>query len=874
MLKDQQVTSPADDEGETNQAPTVAPVAYGHGQPPFNPDAIPQDLRDVPRWAPYELTFDANKPGKAGKKPLHPAKTNSTKGWVGFDAAVDLWRRAQWLDRNCHGLGFLMTGATEWVALDLDQCFDAEGTLLLWAREILIQVDSYTEVSPSGKGLRIIGKADRPEGWLKDVVVCPEIRKQGSGLEFYWGASARFLTMTGNVFEGRTRFNAVDPEVVMAFVDRYASKSPTSKEKQSTLPTGKVPEVLEEVGLPEGLSARARTFLQDGPEANDDCSARVHDCGKDLQLAGLNPQQAFSVLATNEYTIATALEHRRADYAKALVYLWDHHIVKQDLSGGPASVEDLADLLERDPADKPTPKKQITLPPLIKKEIKKLAQDCDIEVAEFARDIDLLPHQLMRMVEATALFQSNSKYLVVSPEGEYRVFTEPKLLDGLRVTFGGNFYRRDKFFAALVEGAERRGLEGAASAGFIKAREDILDAVLVRHIGIERQCANLTVTVDMFANSASVRRDIDGCAHLTFPHTRFKKGPFDPAVVADFKEHFPLFDRFLELLVGARFAAKRKKAFLWIQAPSDWGKGFLEGVLARHDLVVSMTVPELEKACAGGPVGRTMSEFKRAWVLLFNEFKSAKSDLKGLEQSMSFSPKNLPTCKVPLYLKLFASAESVESLVSKDTGVEDQFANRFCLLQPQGNLNDRPLFDHSTHYYMESLVAYVGRELNRRVDEYLALGPAAAADKGSKVIDRFHDEYGIGNSYTRLSEKIPELCQQHLEWVMHEYLSARAKDERSRSPQERRVLGVSLLKDEDGQQFLYVKEGAALLEQWLEVAFGKAERGKLTWKSEVFKEQLPEIKNRRHNRGVQGFTRCIGPIPPDEELEVADQGEA
>ena len=47
--------------------------------------------------------------------------------------------------------------------IDLDTCIDDEGTVTAWAREIVELMNSYTEVSPSGHGLKIFFTHDQRE---------------------------------------------------------------------------------------------------------------------------------------------------------------------------------------------------------------------------------------------------------------------------------------------------------------------------------------------------------------------------------------------------------------------------------------------------------------------------------------------------------------------------------------------------------------------------------------------------------------------------------------------------------------------------------------------------------------------------------------
>ena len=60
-----------------------------------------------------------------------------------------------------------------------------------------------------------------------------------------------------------------------------------------------------------------------------------------------------------------------------------------------------------------------------------------------------------------------------------------------------------------------------------------------------------------------------------------------------------------------------------------------------------------------------MSNFKRAFILAVDEFKSARSELKQLQSEISLSPKNQLSQSVEVFAKLFLSAEEVPSFASE-----------------------------------------------------------------------------------------------------------------------------------------------------------------------------------------------------------------
>jgi putative DNA primase/helicase len=157
---------------------------------PFTPLAIvaqgiPEELRRIPNWVTWRLTLKAD--GKWAKVPKSPltgesAKSNDPLTWTSFKEALAASPRYD-------GIGYVFTLEARDVGVDLDHCRDPNtGEIETWARRIVNQLASYTEVTPSGTGLHIIVKGVIPQG-----------RKKGK-IELY--ASGRYFTFTGRHLEG------------------------------------------------------------------------------------------------------------------------------------------------------------------------------------------------------------------------------------------------------------------------------------------------------------------------------------------------------------------------------------------------------------------------------------------------------------------------------------------------------------------------------------------------------------------------------------------------------------------------------------------------------------------------------------------------
>ncbi len=137
--------------------------------PPPDPAGIPAALKAERRWVPWGLAW---KPGKGGggkwdKPPLQAcgrkAKSNDPDTWTDFDTALAACRADP---ERFAGVGFVLGDG--WVGIDADDVRDpACGSLLPWAAELVRAAGTYADVSPSGTGLKLIGRGVWRGGWHK-----------------------------------------------------------------------------------------------------------------------------------------------------------------------------------------------------------------------------------------------------------------------------------------------------------------------------------------------------------------------------------------------------------------------------------------------------------------------------------------------------------------------------------------------------------------------------------------------------------------------------------------------------------------------------------------------------------------------------------
>jgi hypothetical protein len=139
-------------------------------------------IRDLKQWLCWRTEERDGKPTKVPYDPSTGKKAESTnpKTWSSYEKARGACR-----DHGYEGIGFVFTPEDDLCGVDLDKCLDPEtGELEGWAQEIIGELDSYTEISPSGTGVHILLRGELPSG-----------RNRKGRFEAY--DRSRYFTVTG-----------------------------------------------------------------------------------------------------------------------------------------------------------------------------------------------------------------------------------------------------------------------------------------------------------------------------------------------------------------------------------------------------------------------------------------------------------------------------------------------------------------------------------------------------------------------------------------------------------------------------------------------------------------------------------------------------
>jgi len=146
---------------------------------------LPPEMTKRDQWICWRTEM---RDGKATKVPVDPntgnfGRSNDPSTWSSYEKADEVSKGKD------IGLGFVFSEDDPFVGVDLDDFrypdAEEEEQMDKVAENIIVRLNSYTEVSPSGTGYHVILKGELPEG-----------RNRRGGIEMY--DHGRFFTVTGD----------------------------------------------------------------------------------------------------------------------------------------------------------------------------------------------------------------------------------------------------------------------------------------------------------------------------------------------------------------------------------------------------------------------------------------------------------------------------------------------------------------------------------------------------------------------------------------------------------------------------------------------------------------------------------------------------
>lgn len=196
----------------TPAKPVMSEAARGLGV-----DLLPvlAGMLDEPRWVAWDWVGKARKDGAAGwtKVPMIPGTIFSASVATGKGAGIYRRAKAAVASGGHDGVGWMLVGDLTRAWLDMDHCRDpVTGEIAPWALAVITMCGCYQESTPSGTGLRLMGRAglDVPfSGVLRMASFLAAQDDEGlkawggsrvceprAQIEIYY-ANSRYVTVTG-----------------------------------------------------------------------------------------------------------------------------------------------------------------------------------------------------------------------------------------------------------------------------------------------------------------------------------------------------------------------------------------------------------------------------------------------------------------------------------------------------------------------------------------------------------------------------------------------------------------------------------------------------------------------------------------------------
>lgn len=239
---------------------------------------IPKEIKQHPYWCVHRKKVPFNPKTGQNAKPNNPGTFGTYE-----EAAAVVEKYDGFGVCLCEGLS----------AVDIDHCF-TDGELSDLAKDIIERFHSYTEVSPSGEGIRILFRSGNIT-YNKEQYY---IKNPGIGVELYIsGQTNRYVTVTGNRLPDSPDIRVVSQSEIDDFAGRYMKRHEDTGGLDWDDPIGEGMESLDAASIIEkageaknGVKFTALyrgdiTGYQSQSEADQAlCNILAYWCGQDYHL--------------------------------------------------------------------------------------------------------------------------------------------------------------------------------------------------------------------------------------------------------------------------------------------------------------------------------------------------------------------------------------------------------------------------------------------------------------------------------------------------------------------------------------------------------------------------------------------------------------
>jgi hypothetical protein len=244
-------------------------------------DNIAPCLRELQQWVAWEYVLkkdgDGNPYWTKILKDVYTgrnAKSNDPSTWTAFDDALAYYQAHR---STISGIGFVFSADDPFCGIDLDDGRDRDtGEILPWAASLIQEMNSYTEVSPSGTGAKIFVRATLPP----KAKHCKPFK--GGKIEVY--DSLRYFAVTGHSLSSapatvEPRQGEVDEFYRVVFAEAETPPDPFEVTATGTIPDDDTSLIQKAMSAKNGEKFSRLWNGDTSDYGNDDSRADLALCG-------------------------------------------------------------------------------------------------------------------------------------------------------------------------------------------------------------------------------------------------------------------------------------------------------------------------------------------------------------------------------------------------------------------------------------------------------------------------------------------------------------------------------------------------------------------------------------------------------------------
>lgn len=260
------------------------------------PELIPDELKAINQWIVWETQYDEkrdkwSKIPKQSKFPRIMASKNNFEHFSDFKTACEAYTKFDFLG----GIGFILTQDLPFTFFDLDKCI-VDGFIEHDAQEVIDDLGSYAEYSPSGKGVRLICLGKLPGKQINNIKLKREL---------YDGQKNSFLTITGKTIINNKIIN--NQEVI----NKYYSIWKTNGSDYETSAVEFNNKFIDAIDLSRADETTIKLIKGDGWGAFPSQSEILFCICINLLMSDFTIDEILSITTNDNYPISQVAEKRR-----------------------------------------------------------------------------------------------------------------------------------------------------------------------------------------------------------------------------------------------------------------------------------------------------------------------------------------------------------------------------------------------------------------------------------------------------------------------------------------------------------------------------------------------------------------------------------